>query len=329
MASNGNGVVLRRPTLEEIDDAARVLREADGCAPVPPTPLVRCSFVKDREVYLKLESLSPVNSFKLRGAGYAISKVGSDKICTASAGNMGQGVAYHCREMGKECFIIVPDNTPQMKIDAMELLGAKVKVVPFDEWWKVMMSHDASAHAPEHVFIHPCVDQAVLTGNATVGAEIFEQLPDVQHVFAPYGGGSLSTGIASVLAVKAPEAKVHAVEPASAAAFAHSLKQGEPSVLPEGSYAKSFVDGCGAKSTLAGMWPVSSQLLDAVPASLESIADAVKQLFTRQKLVVEGAGACSLAAALANPQYKGKIVCVISGGCIDTSVLMDVVNGKF
>ena len=204
---------LRIPTTDELKSAHEIIKSGNGCLAVSETPLIKCNFntQPDREIYLKLEVLTEIGSFKIRGAGYALSKIKSSKICSCSAGNMGQGIAYQCKQLQKTCTIIVPDSAPEIKINAMKNLGATVVKVTYDVWWSIMETEQCEEYAPGHTFIHPCVDQDVLTGNGTVGLEILSQMNgDVDYIFAPFGGGSLSCGTASAVGTAA---KVIAVEP--------------------------------------------------------------------------------------------------------------------
>ncbi|MCH7799884.1 MAG: pyridoxal-phosphate dependent enzyme, partial [Planctomycetes bacterium] len=264
------------------------------------TPLVRLN-VDDAQsrIYLKLENLQPIGSFKVRGAGNAIRAANPDDLAdgvyTASAGNMAQGLAYAARRIGVPCSAVVPDHAPQTKLDAIERLGATVVKVPFDEWWQVILTHSFDG-LPGRM-IHPVSNPDVMAGNGTIAVEILEELPELDAIVVPYGGGGLSCGIAAAAKAMKPGVKVYAAEIETAAPLAASLKAGEPR---EVDYTPSFVDGCGSKSLLAEMWPLARQLLDgSLVVSLQQTAEAIRLLAERNRIIAEGAGAVSVAAALA------------------------------
>lgn len=293
------------------------------------TPLVRLA-VEDApaEIYLKLECLQPIGSFKLRGATNAMALAGPDRlgdgVYTASAGNMAQGVAWAARRLGVPATAIVPEHAPQAKLSALARLGARVEKVPFDAWWQVLVDHGQPGH--KGFFIHPVSDRAVMAGNGTIGLEILEDLPDVHTVLVPYGGGGLSCGIAAAIRGSGSRARVIACEVDTAAPLSAALAAGRP--VPT-SYTASFVDGIGSKSVLAEMWPLASRLLDgALSSPLDDVAAAVRLLVERAHVVSEGAGAAAVAAALSGRAGRGKTVCVISGGNIDSRVLGRILSGE-
>jgi threonine dehydratase len=292
------------------------------------TPLVRLD-VPDApaELYLKLENLQPIGSFKLRGAGNAIAQASREELArgvyTASAGNMAQGVAWNARRLGVPCAVVVPDNAPRAKLDAIERLGARIVPVPYERWWQVLVEHRYPGL--EGVFVHPVSDAAVIAGNGTIGLEIHEDLPDVDAVVVPYGGGGLSCGIASALRALRPNTPVFAAEVETAAPLAASLAAGEPRSIE---HRPSFVDGIGGRSVLAEMWPLASTLLaGSIVVGLAEVAAAVRLLATRARVVAEGAGAAALAAALTGKAGKGRVVCVVSGGNIDAGKLARILEG--
>lgn len=246
-------------------------------------------------------------------------------VYTASAGNMAQGVAWNARRLRVPCTAVVPETAPEGKLAAIRRLGADYVKVPFDEWWQVMADHRYEPLA-DRVFIHPFRDPRVMAGNGTIALEIMEDLPDVDAVIVPYGGGGLSCGIASALRELRQEAKVYASEVETAAPFAASLEAGGPVEVP---YTPSFVDGIGAKSLLEDMWPLArSVLTGSVVVSPEQTAAAIRLLVERNKVIAEGAGATSVAAALTGRAGPGKVVCVISGGNIDSAKLARILSGE-
>jgi threonine dehydratase len=293
------------------------------------TPLIRLN-VDDApaEIYLKLENLQPIGSFKLRGAGNAMAQAGRKAlergVYTASAGNMAQGVAWTAKRMGVPCSVVVPDHAPRTKIEAIERLGGRTVPVPFERWWQVLM--ERRYPGIEGLFIHPVSDPAVIAGNGTIGLEILEDLPDVDTILVPYGGGGLSSGIASAVRAIRPGTRVLACEVETAAPLSASLRAGSPQSV---SYTPSFVDGIGGRSVLVEMWPLVSTLLDgALVMSLAEVAAAIRILATRNRVIAEGAGATPVAAALSGRAGTGKIVCVVSGGNIDAEKLCKILGGE-
>lgn len=281
-----------------------------------------------REVYLKLENLQPTGSFKVRGASNAISLAGPDVkkrgVYTCSAGNMAQALAWQARQRGIGCTVIVPNEAPETKLKAIERFGAEIVKVSFDEVWKVVTTHQYPPLS-KSVFIHPFSDERMIAGNGTIGLEILEDMPDADTVIVPFGGGGLSTGIASAVHEKKPTTKIFAVEPETAAPLAASFAAGKPMEINR---IPSFVDGIGGRSVLPEMWRLASKLLNGcIVCSLKEIASAVRFLVERNRVVAEGAGGASVAAALTGKAGLGKIVCVVSGGNIDTGKLTTILSG--
>lgn len=314
---------LAAPTLDEILAARERL---SGVA--LRTPLIRLPVEGPAEIWLKLETLQPTGSFKLRGAYARLSVAGADELeegaYTASAGNMAQGVAWSARRLGAECRVIVPEHAPATKVAAVERLGATVRRVTFDEWWKMMQRHgDANERG---IFVHPVADPWVIAGNGTVGLEILEDLPGVDAVIVPYGGGGLGCGIAAALRASGSSVPVFAAEVETAAPFAAALAAGQPVPVP---HTRTFVDGIGSKGVLPEMWPLAQELLaGSCVQSPREIADAIRLLAERVRLIAEGAGAAPVAAALSGKAGSGRVVCVVSGGNIDTDVLCTILAGE-
>lgn len=315
---------LEAPSLADIQAARSRLQGI-----VTRTPLVRLGVDgAPGEIYLKLENLQPIGSFKLRGAANAMLLRGRDRfadgVYTASAGNMAQGVAWSARHFGVPATAIVPDHAPATKLSAIERLGGTVLKVPFERWWQVILEH--SYPGLPGLFIHPVSDVAVMAGNGTIALEILEDLPDVDTVLVPYGGGGLSCGIAAGLRALRPQARVYGCELASARPLAASLAASSPQSVP---YLPTFVDGIGGKSLLEEMWPLARDLLaGAQAASLEQVAAAIRLLAERNRVIAEGAGATPVAAALAGAGAGGKVVCIVSGGNIDSGKLATILNGQ-
>lgn len=193
-------------------------------------------------MWLKLENLQPIGSFKIRGAANAMALADpadlAGGVYTGSAGNMAQGLAWNARRLGVPCRVLVPDTAPVTKLDAIARLGGHSVPLPFDDWWAVLQNH---GHPSESgFFIHPVSDPAVIAGNGTVGLEILEDLPDVDAIVVPYGGGGLSCGIASAVKAHRPEVPIFAAEVETAAPLAASLEAGEPMDIDR---MPTFVDG--------------------------------------------------------------------------------------
>jgi threonine dehydratase len=291
------------------------------------TPLVRLRLDDGpAEVYLKLETLQPINSFKIRGAANAIRSASAeslrDGLLTASAGNMAQGVAWVARELGLPATIAVPEHAPQTKLDAIERLGARVIKVPYDDWWRAIVT--ARIEGMEGLFVHPVQDPAVMAGNGTIGLEVLEDLPDPDAVVIPFGGGGLTVGIGSAIKALRPETKIYTAEPATGAAMAAALRAGEPTDVE---YTASFVDGSGSRRVLDSMWPRVREVVDdAFTVSIDEAAAAVRMLAERIRVIAEGAGALSTAAALAGRAGSGKVVCIVSGGNINLGKLAEILG---
>ncbi len=291
------------------------------------SPLVRLDVEAPCEIWLKLECLQPIGSFKLRGAASAIRQADPaawrSGVWTTSAGNMAQGVCWVARELGVPATVIAPDHAPRAKLDAIARLGGRVVSVPFDTWWETMET--GAYPGVEGFFVHPVLDERVMAGNGVIGLELVERLDGIDTVLVPWGGGGLTTGIASALAAVSPSTRVIACEPETGAPLTASLAAGE-SVPVE--YTPSFVDGAGSKALLPAMWERARPLLSgAVAISLADVAAAVRLLATRAHVVAEGAGALALAAALAGHGGDGRVVCIVSGGNIDPERLAEILSG--
>ena len=292
------------------------------------TPLVRLEVENaPAELYLKLENLQPIGSFKIRGASNKVATTDpallKRGVYTASAGNMAQGVAWCARAAKVPCRVVVPDRAPQTKLAAIERLGATAIKLPFDEWWQTMVDHGRAGM--DELFIHPFADPAVIAGNGTIGLEILEDLPDVDVVLVPFGGGGLSCGIAAAIRALRPAARVFAIEPDTAAPLAASLAATEARTITP---TPSFVDGIGGKSLFPEIFPMAKELLaGSLQVSIPQIVEAIRLLLERARVVAEGAGAAPLAAALAHRPKAKRIVCVVSGGNIDATRLATVLQG--
>jgi threonine dehydratase len=309
--------------LEEIRRARERLGDA-----VLRTPLVRLDVDAPCEIWLKLECLQPVGSFKLRGALSAIRAASPAELAggvvTASAGNMAQGVAWAAREAGVAARIVTPDTAPRAKLDAVERLGGEVIPVPYEVWWQTMV--ERRYEGVDGLFVHPVEDDAVQAGNGTIGLELCEELDSFDAVVVPWGGGGLTTGIASAVKALRPGVRVVTAEPETAAPLAASLAAGAPAEID---YKPSFVDGAGGRALLPTMWEHARSLVDsAISVPLGDAADAIRRLASRARIVAEGAGALPVAAALRGAAGEGRVVCIVSGGNIDAAVLARVLAGE-
>ena len=292
------------------------------------TPLIRLHLADaPAEIHLKLETLQPINSFKIRGAGNAIRRAPAELraqgLLTASAGNMAQGVAWVARELGLTATIAVPEHAPEAKVAAIERLGGRVLKVPYDDWWQAIVTSEIPGE--EGLFVHPVADEAVMAGNGTIGLEILEDLPDVDTVVIPVGGGGLAVGIASAVKALKPNVRVVTAEPETGAALTAAFAAGGPTDV---NYQPSFVDGSGSRRVLDPMWPRLQEVVDeAVAVPTPDTEAAVRTLAERVRVIAEGAGALSTAAALAGRAGSGKVVCVVSGGNINLATLAQIIDG--
>ena len=298
--------------LERVQEARR------NIAPIVlRTPLVAGPGDGPVELYLKLENLQPIGSFKLRGAANVVARTPSERLArgllTASAGNMAQGVAYCARRLGVPATIIAPETAPATKIRAVERLGGRPILVPFAEWWRTFETR--SFPGVDATFIHAFDDEDVMAGNGTIALELLEDLAEFDAVVIPWGGGGLSCGIAAVLRELAPRIRIYAAEIETGAPLSASLAAGEPRTVD---YTPSFVDGIGAKMVFATMFERARKLLDgSIVVTLDEAAAAMKLVAERNRVIMEGASACAVAATLSGRAGHGKVVAIVSGGNID------------
>ena len=316
-------------TLQEVYQARDRIKDASI-----RTPLVRLNMDDPSwEIYLKLENLQPIGSFKLRGAVNAMRAADPETlkagVWTASTGNMAQGVAWGAREMGLECTVVVPDNTPASKLEAIRDLDAEIIKIPRADWFHLILyTHDYPGM--EGLFIHSASNREVMAGQGTIGVEIVEDMPDVDAVITPFGGGGLTAGVASAVRALKPATRLYAPELETGAPFASSLAAGEPVTIqprPAPGFAEGF---SGAPSVAADMWPILSSVVDgSLIMSVADLVSTIKLLVERNHIVTEGAGAAPVASALSGGAGEGKIACVVSGGHIDSHVLAAILDGAF
>jgi threonine dehydratase len=313
--------------LSAITDAATTVYQA-----AIRTPLVRLDLPQlgdsDRpEIYLKLEALQPIGSFKIRGAWNSVRALApealTEGVWTVSAGNAAQGVAFAARRAGAACSVMVMDTAPQTKLRAIEGLGARIVPASYDECWRTVEQH-GSDRMHGH-FVHPFDDDRFIAGNGTAGLEILEDLPDVDTVIAPLGGGGLLAGIGAVMRALKPGVRVLAAEPETAAPLATSFARGHASYFD--GWRASFVDGAGGRSVLDTMWPLLRDSVDgSIVVSLDEARRAMKRVAERVHVIAEGAAACAVAAALSGRAGGGRIVAVVSGGNIDLTRFAELVD---
>jgi threonine dehydratase len=299
-------------TLDQVEEARRNIASV-----ALRTPLVRCGADSPAEIYLKLENLQPIGSFKIRGAANVMARTPRARlergVLTASAGNMAQGVAFCARRMGVRATIVAPETAPATKISAVERMGGRVIKVPFADWWRTFETR--SYPGVDATFIHAFDDPDVMAGNGTIALELLEDLADVEAVVIPWGGGGLSCGIAAVLRARAPGVRIYAAEVETAAPLSASLAAGEPRGVE---YKPSFVDGIGSKMVFPNMFELAKKLLDgSLVVTLAEAAQAMKLVAERNRIIIEGAAACAVAAALSGRAGTGKVVAIVSGGNID------------
>jgi threonine dehydratase len=286
---------------------------------------VLCDADAPASLYLKLENLQPIGSFKIRGAANVIAVTPRSQLdrglLTASAGNMAQGVAFCARRLGFPATIVAPETAPATKVSAVERMGGRVIKVPFAEWWQTFETR--SYPGVDATFIHAFDDPHVMAGNSTIALELLEDLPELEAVVIPWGGGGLACGIAAVLRARAPHVRIFAAEIETAAPLAASLAAGEPRTVE---YRPSFVDGIGSKMVFANMFEHACKLLDgSLVVTLNEAAQAMKLVAERNRVIVEGASACAVAAARSGRAGSGKVVAIVSGGNIDLEKFAQIV----
>ena len=300
------------------------------------TPLVRLPADGPDEIWLKLENLQPFACFKIRAAANLFGSLDDAEISrgvmTASAGNWAQAVAFMARERGVRCTVVVPETSPENKRQSIASLGAEIVVLPFADWWQAIVTH--THPGLDYRFLHPVEEAPVMAGNGTTGLEILEDLPEVDAVLVPFGGGGLSCGISSALRQRGSAARVYPVEVTTSAKVVAAVEQGSPQWIAT---EPSFVDGIGGNTVLDPMWPLVQELLaEPLLASPDEVAEAIRILAGRSRIVAEGAGAAPVAVALADrlPRRRGeedvkrRIVCVVSGGNIEMGVFRRILAGE-
>ena len=273
-----------------------------------------------------------MGAFKVRGATNKMFAAGpealKDGVYTASAGNMAQGVAFAARFLKVPATVFVPDTAPKTKTDNVERLGGSVTRVPYDEWWQIMQN--GGREGVRGLFVHPFADTEVMAGNGTIGLEIVEDRDDVEAVLVPWGGGGLTCGIAAALRAVKPNARVYAVEVEGSAPLTASRAARKPVQIDN---KRTWIDGMGGRGVFPAIWPLAEELVAGVlTVTVEQVAEAVRLLAQRGRVVAEGAGAAPVAAAMVFGAKlipnKGSLVCIVSGGNIDQSVLAAILDNR-
>jgi len=313
-------------SLDAIRDAARFVYRA-----AVRTPLVRIDVPAAGDgidLYLKLEVLQPIGSFKIRGAVNVLRQLSArdlmDGVWTVSAGNAALGVAYAARQAGVPCSVMVMDTAPAAKIDAINRLGATIVPVTYDEAWNTVERH--ASDRMRGYFIHPFDDDRFIAGNATAALEIFDDLPDVDAIVGSVGGGGLLSGVVAAARAIRPQTKVFAAEPETAAPLSASLAAGRPMYFA--GWRASFVDGAGGKSVLDTMWPLLREVSGSIVVTLDDVARAIRVVAERAHVIAEGAAGCAVAGALSRRAGRGKIVAIVSGGNIDLSRFFEIIKSS-
>ena len=310
-----------------LDDIEQARERIAGA--VLRTPLVRLDLGRDvPDIRLKLENLQPTNAYKIRGAANAVARLGADErargVWTISAGNAGQAVAFAARAAGIPCSVVAIETAPQTKLERMRALGATIVPVSYTEAWQAAEAH--AFEGMEGTFIHPFDNHDFIAGHGTMGLEILEDVPDVRTVIAAIGGGGLITGVGSAIKALKPDVRVLGAEPATAAPYALSLRNGGPSKFTE--WQASFVDGAGGQSVTERMWERMQAVVDgAITVSLDQVREAMRLIAEKARVIPEGAGALALAAALTGEAGDGPIVCIVSGGNVDLKKFAELVAG--
>ena len=312
-------------TLDKVYHAAFVLKDVARKTDLIAAPRLSST----SQLYLKTENLQLTGSFKLRGAYYKISQLNAEErergVIACSAGNHAQGVALAATRMGIKSVVCMPDGAPIMKVESTKNLGAEVCLVPgtYDD------AHDKAVELQQQTgmtFVHPYDDELVIAGQGTIGLEILDQLPDLDAVIVPIGGGGLISGVAFAIKSLRPDVKVYGVQAAGAASMFNAYRDHKYETLDS---VATFADGIAVKVPGQTTFDMVEQYVDdVVTVSEDEIAAAILSLMENQKLVAEGAGAVPVAAALFGklPIAGKKVVCLISGGNIDVNILSRVIT---
>ena len=312
-------------TLDKVKDAAKVLKSI-----IRETDMIYAQNIIDNSnIYLKTENLQVTGSFKVRGASYKIANLPDNEkskgVIACSAGNHAQGVALASQKSGIKATIFIPATAPISKVEATKKLGAEIKLIDgvYDDAYKAAVEYQKETNG---TFVHPFDDVDVIAGQGTIGLEILEQLPDVEAVIVPIGGGGLIAGIAYAIKQLKPECKVYGVQSQGAGSMYQSFINKKVLELPT---VNTFADGTAVKKPGDLTFELCQKYVDdIITVTDDEIASAILALMEKQKIVAEGAGALSVAAAMFDklPIKGKKTVCVVSGGNIDVNIISRVIN---
>lgn len=311
-----------RPTLEDVHSAAERLRGVAVRTPVVPLH----SYDGTSNILLKLECLQPIGSFKLRGIFNAVAALTPEQraagISTTSSGNTAQALAWSGRHFGVESRSLMPEYAPVSKIEAMRAYGGTPVLVSREHLFTYMSDHGWDAEP--YAFIHPWIDPVVMAGNGTIGLEILDDVPDVETIFVPVGGGGLSSGLGTTVKALRPDVRIVAVEPDGCCALSQSLEAGQPMSVS----CDTICDGVAVPFVVPEVFEILRDVIDdVVLVSDDDVKKTIKRLALRNKLVIEGAGALATSAALKTPSaQRGKSVCIVSGGSIDADFFASIVT---
>jgi threonine dehydratase len=315
--------VLQNAGTAEIESARTRLRGI-----VTRTPAVPCASTTSKRIHLKLENLQPAGSFKLRPIGNAILSRPPDALSagvhTYSSGNSAVAMAWMAKRVGITATAVVPEGAPESKLALLRTLDARIVAQPFAQWWSAVTSGHHSQF--DSLYIDAVRDPAALAGSGTIALEILEDLPDVDAIFVPFGGGGLACGIASAVRALRPAVNVIVCELETAHPFKSARAAGGP---VDAACDPGFVTGVGFGSVLAEMWPIASRLIDdTLTVSLSEVVAAIRLMAEKNKVIAEGAGAIPVAAALSD-RHRFKNVCaVVSGGNLDSALLVKILRGE-
>jgi len=292
------------------------------------TPLVRLDLGPGfPDIRLKLENLQPINAYKLRGAANAVALLSDAErkrgVWTISAGNAGQGVAYAARQAGVPCTVVAIETAPASKMERMRALGARIVPVPYSVAWKAL--DERAFSGVEGTFVHPFDDHNFIAGHATMGLEILEDAPETVAVIGAIGGGGLIAGVGSAIKALNPAIQVWGAEPETAAPAALSFAMGSPQ--PFRAWQASFVDGAGGQSLFPRMWERMKPVMNgSIVVSLDATRKAMRLMAEKVRVIAEGAGALSVAAALTGKAGPGPVVAIVSGGNIDLAKFCELIG---
>ena len=312
-------------TLDKFEEASKIVSEV-----TLETKLVYSDFLSEKcgnSVYLKPENMQLTGAYKVRGAYYKISTLTPEErkkgLITASAGNHAQGVAYAAKKFGVHATIVMPTTTPLIKVNRTKNLGAEV-VLYGDVYDEACAKAYELAEEHGYTFIHPFDDLAVATGQGTIAMEIFKELPLVEYILVPIGGGGLATGVSTLAKLLNPKIKVIGVEPAGANCMQESLKKGEVTTL---SGVNTIADGTAVKTPGSNIFPyIQKNLDDIITVEDDELIAAFLDMVENHKMIVENSGLLTV-AALNQLKVKGKrVVSILSGGNMDVITMSSVVQ---